>query len=413
MWFCAGQFVSRGLWRCGEKMSRSELIESYRALVERYDVIRQRKEKASQQRNKFRASVVERVIRDYENQLAELEKELVPLEEKVAEQVKALEQERHQVDVEKNGIDERMEELELRNLLGEFDEAEFEKRSKEVEGERENYAARLAELDEQLGEYKALLEKSGANERLAGRSAKAVSEPAAASAHADKAPVSAVPPAASSHQAAPALGADPTAFSGTQAPPQGGQGAFDQIFDDFPIGNESNIPDDMQGGAEGGMDDLQKLTEFDAGWNASGGEDFSAGGQFESGLSEGAPGALSEDFSRLDFPDASGADAGAGVEAAPKAFLIRHFNRPDEDRYEISDSVTSIGRGRDNQIQIKDDTKVSRYHCRILHEPTGYYVEDNNSSNGTMVNGELITRKKIEGGEEVTIGETVFRFVVG
>jgi pSer/pThr/pTyr-binding forkhead associated (FHA) protein len=74
--------------------------------------------------------------------------------------------------------------------------------------------------------------------------------------------------------------------------------------------------------------------------------------------------------------------------------------------------VTSIGRGRDNQIQIRDDTKVSRYHCRILREPTGYFVEDNNSSNGTMVNGELITRRKVEGGEDVTIGETLFKFIM-
>ena len=45
--------------------------------------------------------------------------------------------------------------------------------------------------------------------------------------------------------------------------------------------------------------------------------------------------------------------------------------------------VLSIGRGRDNDIQIKNDSKVSRFHCRLFRRGGKFYIEDNKSSNGT------------------------------
>ncbi|MBI4712945.1 MAG: FHA domain-containing protein [Planctomycetes bacterium] len=48
--------------------------------------------------------------------------------------------------------------------------------------------------------------------------------------------------------------------------------------------------------------------------------------------------------------------------------------------------VTTIGRGDENLIQLKDK-KVSRRHCKILKTPKGYQIVDNKSGNGTFVNG--------------------------
>ena len=53
---------------------------------------------------------------------------------------------------------------------------------------------------------------------------------------------------------------------------------------------------------------------------------------------------------------------------------------------------------------------MSRFHCKIYQKAAHYYIEDNKSSNGTLVNGELITERRLFGGEEVIIGETFFRF---
>jgi hypothetical protein len=39
-------------------------------------------------------------------------------------------------------------------------------------------------------------------------------------------------------------------------------------------------------------------------------------------------------------------------------------------------------------------------------------VVDNKSANGTLVDNDLITEKRLFGGEEIIIGETPFRFRV-
>ena len=53
---------------------------------------------------------------------------------------------------------------------------------------------------------------------------------------------------------------------------------------------------------------------------------------------------------------------------------------------------------------------MSRYHCKIYSRGPHYYIEDNKSANGSLVNGEQITERRLLGGEEVTIGEAFFRF---
>jgi pSer/pThr/pTyr-binding forkhead associated (FHA) protein len=66
----------------------------------------------------------------------------------------------------------------------------------------------------------------------------------------------------------------------------------------------------------------------------------------------------------------------------------------------------SMGRGRNNDIQIKNDGKISRYHCRIFRRGDEFIIEDNKSSNGTLVDSKLVTRQRLDGGEQIQIGET-------
>ena len=49
-------------------------------------------------------------------------------------------------------------------------------------------------------------------------------------------------------------------------------------------------------------------------------------------------------------------------------------------------------------------------HAKVYKRDGAFYIEDNKSSNGTLVNGELITERRLFGGEELIIGETFFRF---
>lgn len=101
----------------------------------------------------------------------------------------------------------------------------------------------------------------------------------------------------------------------------------------------------------------------------------------------------------------------APAKAASTAVLLRGEGTEREERIPLLGDIVTLGRGRENDIQILNDIKVSRFHCRILREVDTWFIEDNTSSNGTLVDGEPVTRRELHGGENVGIGNTIFRFL--
>jgi predicted component of type VI protein secretion system len=70
----------------------------------------------------------------------------------------------------------------------------------------------------------------------------------------------------------------------------------------------------------------------------------------------------------------------------------------------------AIGRSQDSDIVI-NDPNVSRRHARISRADNGFVVEDLGSTNGTLLDGAPIDRERIEGGDELTFGQTTARFI--
>ena len=81
-------------------------------------------------------------------------------------------------------------------------------------------------------------------------------------------------------------------------------------------------------------------------------------------------------------------------------------------RFVLSSEAMSLGRGADNTIQLDNDS-VSRRHCRIEKRSDHYYVEDLQSTNGTYVNDELVTSYQLRRGDQVKVGDTIFKFLSG
>ncbi len=76
----------------------------------------------------------------------------------------------------------------------------------------------------------------------------------------------------------------------------------------------------------------------------------------------------------------------------------------------VADGGVRIGRGRECDVQIRQDGEVSRQHCQIVVRDRKFYVEDSDSTSGTRVNGERILERRLLGGEEILVGCTMFRF---
>ena len=76
---------------------------------------------------------------------------------------------------------------------------------------------------------------------------------------------------------------------------------------------------------------------------------------------------------------------------------------------ELAGGVIMIGRGADCQLILEDDY-VSTRHARVVSTPSGIYVEDLGSTNGTYVNGQRITAPTtITLPDTVRIGKTILR----
>jgi diguanylate cyclase (GGDEF)-like protein len=72
-----------------------------------------------------------------------------------------------------------------------------------------------------------------------------------------------------------------------------------------------------------------------------------------------------------------------------------------------------IGRALEADVRL-NDARASRLHARITSEregdSDGYRLEDLGSTNGTLVNGELITEVMLNDGDKIEIGDHLFRF---
>ena len=70
-----------------------------------------------------------------------------------------------------------------------------------------------------------------------------------------------------------------------------------------------------------------------------------------------------------------------------------------------------VGRDSRNDIQIdniavsREHARITREHARINNGPDDHFVEDMGSANGTFVNGQKVSKKLLDTGDEITIGK--------
>jgi len=79
--------------------------------------------------------------------------------------------------------------------------------------------------------------------------------------------------------------------------------------------------------------------------------------------------------------------------------------------FNLTDAEVAIGRDRGNYLSI-DDPSVSRRHCLIKADEGRFTLSDLGSYNGTRVNGIPIKERVLEHGDMVSIGDSLFLFLL-
>jgi hypothetical protein len=78
-------------------------------------------------------------------------------------------------------------------------------------------------------------------------------------------------------------------------------------------------------------------------------------------------------------------------------------------RFIVTDEPVTFGRGDDNDIVLTDGS-ASRHHAEVRQEGAGYFLYDRGSSNGTLVNGAVVSARQLQPGDQIMIGDELFRF---
>jgi len=87
-----------------------------------------------------------------------------------------------------------------------------------------------------------------------------------------------------------------------------------------------------------------------------------------------------------------------GTNELSNAFLIIGSSKI----FLIKKHVIYLGRSRENDL-ILDFPQISRKHAELQFAEGCFYISDLNSMGGTFVNGDKITRKKLEKGDIITL----------
>lgn len=86
------------------------------------------------------------------------------------------------------------------------------------------------------------------------------------------------------------------------------------------------------------------------------------------------------------------------------AILVLSFNGEKQKEIDLNQEEMTIGRKPDNDITI-DNLAVSGRHAKILTIFNDSFIEDLDSTNGTFINGEKITKHALKNGDVITLGK--------
>lgn len=87
----------------------------------------------------------------------------------------------------------------------------------------------------------------------------------------------------------------------------------------------------------------------------------------------------------------------------PATLLVKLHGKGSQ-QIELTHETVTIGRKADNTLAI-DDPAVSGHHARIVKIQAVFFLEDLQSTNGTTINGQSITRHQLHDADVITIGQ--------
>jgi uncharacterized coiled-coil protein SlyX/uncharacterized protein YciU (UPF0263 family) len=381
-------------------MERTELLTQFNELLDTYGKHKSYADKAREKATQFSSAVIEKVIADHQIKSSLIADDIQPLVPLLQAELATINESIGGAEQSKGDLGARIEELELRLAIGEISDEEFETMTADGRDTVNEANSEIDQLVQGRDEVQALLDRWTG---LSGDSAEA--QPIAA--------VSEEPEGDDDFMDDESLVVEAAIVEEDDGEVSEG---FDPVVNSILPGFEDEIEGESVEieGAEAAAIDMPSPDDvaFAVDESDAGGDESVDVLPVDDGEVAVEVAIEDSEVAEIGVEASEEGDDDADDGEARRAILLSNEGTPDEQIYALTGEVFTVGRGRDNDLQIKNDSKVSRFHCKVYRRGANYYLEDNKSSNGTMVNGELISERRLFGGEELVIGETFFRFRV-
>lgn len=181
---------------------------------------------------------------------------------------------------------------------------------------------------------------------------------------------------------------------------------------------ESHYEEPVDQGYDGGLD-VDKVDDY-------------ASNELENSIDENNQFDNSDDFGNENFgndgfgdddfggSDGFGDDGGFGggddatqvIQSFAKLTLSLFGEFAPFDKFIVDQDEVFIGRDSGKCQIVLDDPEVSKVHAKLLRSAGGYQVEDLNSANGIIFNGERLNQSFISNGDEFVVGDTTFTAII-
>lgn len=99
------------------------------------------------------------------------------------------------------------------------------------------------------------------------------------------------------------------------------------------------------------------------------------------------------------------------------ALLLQLIDRVVTAKFELDCDILTVGRNKDNDLVI-DDIAISGLHAQFEREEDPYFeghfryfLHDLDSTNGSFVNGDSVSRHELKNNDTVKIGWNEFKFI--
>jgi hypothetical protein len=122
------------------------------------------------------------------------------------------------------------------------------------------------------------------------------------------------------------------------------------------------------------------------------------------------PGGAAVELPPAPAADPSATMAGSSVpDSARYPFLLAVGGAAKGTRFYLPFDAATLGRAETNTVVLQE-TMASRVHAEVRFDGVDFQLSDRNSTNGTQLNGELVSTSPLGFGDVIAIGETELRF---